>query len=397
MHTRALLPRLSLRVSALALTAVLAGCSTLPRDGPSGGSVNAGATTADALGSYALVPLTYAVTERIRAVPPQFFGTLALASSDQPADIIGEGDTLAISIFDPSGSLFGGSLGASSANRAATLQGGNQNFTGVVVDRAGNVAVPFGGPVRVQGLTSTQAAAAIRRSLVGKVANPQVLVSVAGNVSNTVNVLGDVRQPGRAPLGVNSDRILDVIAAAGGSARTNDDLIISIQRNGETFTAPLTAVTTQFVENVRLQRGDVVNVQYKPRRISTFGALNAVTQIDMPAGPMTLTGAMSRVGGLNTNTANPRRVLVFRFERPEVAQALGISQPAMPRGVPVVYELDFNDAANVFAATNMEIMPEDVIYVPLAGAAEMRKFFEVVQSLTRVVYDVSVTSTLNND
>lgn len=397
MHTRALLPRLPLRVSALALTAVLAGCSTLPRDGPSGASVNAGASTPEALGSYALVPLTYEVTERIKAVPPQFFGTLALASSDQPADVIGEGDTLAISIFDPSGSLFGGSLGASSANRAATLQGGSQNFNGVVVDRAGNVAVPFGGQVRVQGLTSTQAAAAIRRSLVGKVANPQVLVSVAGNVSNTVNVLGDVRQPGRAPLGVNSDRILDVIAAAGGSARTNDDLIISIQRNGETFTAPLTAVTTQFVENVRLQRGDVVNVQYKPRRISTFGALNAVTQIDMPAGPMTLTGAMSRVGGLNTNTANPRRVLVFRFERPEVAQALGISQPATPRGVPVVYELDFNDAANVFAATNMEIMPEDVIYVPLAGAAEMRKFFEVVQSLTRVVYDVSVTSTLNND
>ena len=397
MHTRALLPRLPLRVSALALTAVLAGCSTLPRDGPSGASVNAGATTPEALGSYALVPLTYEVTERIKAVPPQFFGTLALASSDQPADVIGEGDTLAISIFDPSGSLFGGSLGASSANRAATLQGGSQNFNGVVVDRAGNVAVPFGGQVRVQGLTSTQAAAAIRRSLVGKVANPQVLVSVAGNVSNTVNVLGDVRQPGRAPLGVNSDRILDVIAAAGGSARTNDDLIISIQRNGETFTAPLTAVTTQFVENVRLQRGDVVNVQYKPRRISTFGALNAVTQIDMPAGPMTLTGAMSRVGGLNTNTANPRRVLVFRFERPEVAQALGISQPATPRGVPVVYELDFNDAANVFAATNMEIMPEDVIYVPLAGAAEMRKFFEVVQSLTRVVYDVSVTSTLNNN
>ena len=160
MHTRALLPRLPLRVSALALTAVLAGCSTLPRDGPSGASVNAGATTPEALGSYALVPLTYEVTERIKAVPPQFFGTLALASSDQPADVIGEGDTLAISIFDPSGSLFGGSLGASSANRAATLQGGSQNFNGVVVDRAGNVAVPFGGQVRVQGLTSTQAAAA---------------------------------------------------------------------------------------------------------------------------------------------------------------------------------------------------------------------------------------------
>ena len=388
--TRTILP--------LAIVAILGGCSSLPRDGPSGASVNAGATTASALGSYALVPLTYEVTERMKQVPPQFFGTLAAGSSDQPADVIGEGDTLAISIFDPSGSLFGGTLGSgsSSSRTNTTLSGGNQALPGAVVDRSGSVAIPFGGQVRVQGLTSTQAASAIRRSLVGKVANPQVLVSIAGNASNPVNVLGDVRQPGRAPLGVNSDRILDVIAAAGGSARTTDDLTISIQREGQTYTAPLSAVTTEFGENVRLQRGDVVNVQYKPRRFSTFGGLNAVAQVDMPAGPMTLTGAMSKVGGLNTNTANARRVLIFRFERPEVAQALGISQPATPRGVPVVYELDFSDAANVFAATNMQVMPEDVIYVPLAGAAEMRKFFEVVQSLTRVVYDVSVTSTLNN-
>ncbi|WP_336979491.1 polysaccharide biosynthesis/export family protein [Brevundimonas nasdae] len=389
--TRTILP--------LAIVAILGGCSTLPRDGPSGASVNAGATTASALGSYALVPLTFEATERMKQVPPQFFGSLAAGSSEQPADVIGEGDTLAISIFDPSGSLFGGTLGAGSASgrNTATMSGGNQALPGATVDRSGSVTIPFGGQVRVQGLTSTQAAAAIRRALVGKVANPQVLVSIAGNASNTVNVLGDVRQPGRAPLGVNSDRILDVIAAAGGSARTTDDLTISIQREGRTYTAPLSAVTTEFGENVRLQRGDVVNVQYKPRRFSTFGGLNAVAQVDMPAGPVTLTGALSKVGGLNTNTANARRVLIFRFERPEVAQALGINQPATPRGVPVVYELDFSDAANVFAATNMEVMPEDVIYVPLAGAAEMRKFFEVVQSLTRVVYDVSVTSTLNNN
>lgn len=382
--TRTILP--------LAIVAILGGCSTLPRDGPSGASINAGATTPQAMGSYALVPLTFEVTERIKQVPLQFFGTLASASSEQPVDIIGEGDTLAISIYDPSGSLFGG---GSASSRAASIEGGSQALPGAVVDRSGSVSVPFAGQIRVQGLTSTQAAAAIRRALVGKVANPQVMVAIAGNVSNSVNVLGDVRQPGRVPVGVNRDRILDVIAAAGGSARSVDDLTISIQRDGRTYTAPLSAVTTQFAENVRLQRGDVINVQYKPRRFSTFGALNAVTQGDMPAGPMTLTGAMSKVGGLNTNTANARRVMVFRFERPEVAQALGINQPTTPRGVPVVYELNFNDAASVFAATNMEVMPEDVIYVPLAGAAEARKFFEFVQSVTRVVYDVSVTSALN--
>ena len=325
--TRTILP--------LAIVAILGGCSTLPRDGPSGASINAGATTPQAMGSYALVPLTFEVTERIKQVPPQFFGTLASASSEQPVDIIGEGDTLAISIYDPSGSLFGG--GGSASSRATSIEGGSQALPGAVVDRSGSVSVPFAGQIRVQGLTSTQAAAAIRRALVGKVANPQVMVAIAGNVSNSVNVLGDVRQPGRVPVGVNRDRILDVIAAAGGSARSVDDLTISIQRDGRTYSAPLSAVTTQFAENVRLQRGDVINVQYKPRRFSTFGALNAVTQGDMPAGPMTLTGAMSKVGGLNTNTANARRVMVFRFERPEVAQALGITQPATPRGVPGVY------------------------------------------------------------
>ena len=126
-----------------------------------------------------------------------------------------------------------------------------------------------------------------------------------------------------------------------------------------------------------------------PTLIHVFSVGNAGTQ--------TMTVAVRALATNKLGRANARRVMVFRFERPEVAQALGITQPATPRGVPVVYELNFNDAASVFAATNMEVMPEDVIYVPLAGAAEMRKFFEVVQSLTRVVYDVSVTSTLNND
>ena len=374
------------KILSLTIVAILGGCSTLPRDGPSGASVNAGATTPDHLGSYALVPLSYEVTERIKAVPPQFFGSLATAGSEQPVDVIGEGDTLAVSIYEPSGSLFG-----------TALTGGAQALPGLVVDGAGSVAIPFAGAVRVAGLTSTQAAAAIRRALVGKVANPQVTVAVAGNVSNTINVLGEVRQPGRVPLRVNGDRVLDVLAAAGGSIRPTEDLTISIQRGGQTYTAPLSAVTTEFGENVRLQRGDLINVRYKPRRFSTFGALNAVAQVDMPAGPMTLTGAMSKVGGLNTATANPRRVLIFRFERPEVAQALGVTQPPTPQGVPIVYELDFHNAANVFAASNMQVRPEDVIYVPLAGAAEARKFFEFVQSITRVVYDVSVTSSLNLD
>ncbi|WP_278069848.1 polysaccharide biosynthesis/export family protein [Brevundimonas sanguinis] len=374
--------------ASLLIVALLAGCSTLPRDGPSGRNVVQGASSPERAGDYALIDLDFALSERLKAAPPPSFSTLALASSDAPTDVIGVGDTLAVSVFEPGGALFGGG-----SNNAGSS--GNQTLPPLVVNRNGAVPIPFAGEVNVQGLTPTQASAAVRRALIGKVANPQVIVTIAGNTSNAVTVLGEVRNPGRQPLTSNHNRILDVIAAAGGPSRSLYDIDVRIQRDGKTYAAPMSVVTTEFNENVRLQRGDQVNLVYKPRRFSSFGAFNAVARSELPSGPLTLAEALSGVGGLDSNLANARSVLVFRFERPEVAQALGIQQPVTSRGVPVVYRLNLNEGEGFFIASNFQMQPDDVIYAPRAGAAEMRKFFEFVQSITRVVYDVSVTSTLN--
>ena len=66
------------------------------------------------------------------------------------------------------------------------------------------------------------------------------------------------------------------------------------------------------------------------------------------------------------------------------------------RGVPVVYRLNLEEASGFFTANSFIIQPDDTIYVPRATAAEVRKFFEFVQQITRVVYDISVTNTLQN-
>lgn len=377
--------------ASLMIFALLAGCSTLPRDGPSGSGVVKSASTSERQGDYAMVDLDFALSERLKATPARSFSTLALASSDAPTDIIGVGDTLAVSIFEPSGSLFG------ARSSGTSVQSGNQSLPPLVVDRNGAIAVPFAGAVSVQGMTPAQASAAVRRALIGKVGNPQVIVTLADNASNAVTVLGEVREPGRKPLAANSDRILDVIAAAGGSSRSVYDITVRIQRGGQTYSAPMSIVTTEFNENVRLQRGDQINLVYQPRRFSSFGAFNAVARSELPPGPLTLAEALSGVGGLDSNLADAKSVLVFRFERPEVAQALGIQQPSTPRGVPVVYRLNLNEGSGFFIASNFQIEPDDIIYAPRSGAAEARKFFEFVQSVTRVVYDVSVTSSLNVD
>lgn len=367
----------------------LAGCSTLPSDGPTARALNAGSTGQDFAGAYAVVDLDYATVERIKAATPARDGSLAAAGGTAPSDVIAIGDTLAIAVFEPGGTLFGGQ---SASGRTSS---GGASLPPVVVDRNGAAGVPFAGAVPVAGLTGPQAAEAVRRALIGKVGAPQVVVSIAASPSNAVTVLGEVRNPGRAPLSVGADRILDVIAAAGGTARPVEDIEVAVQRDGQTFTAPLSIVTSTFGENIRLTRGDQVNLRLQPRRYSTFGALGAVSQIDMGAGSLPLGAALSRAGGLDTNTADARSVLVFRFERPEVATALGLTQPATVRGVPVVYRLNLADPAGVFTAGNFPVQPDDVLYVPRSGAAEARKFFDFVQSITRVIYDISVTSALS--
>lgn len=378
-------------LNALAITALLAGCSTLPRDGPSGRAVERGAMQATA--PYTIMDLTVGAAEAIKNLPPRFGGTLAAGGADVPArTVIGPGDVLGVSIFEPGGALFGGGGGTSSTVRSAA-----QTLPALTVDSEGRVQIPFAGAIPVAGLTSGEASGAIRRALVGKVANPQVVVSIVENTFNTVTVLGEVRQPGRAPLSSNANQLIDVIAARGGVSRPTEDVQVVIQRNGQTLSAPLSSVFTRFDENIRLQRGDQINLVYHPRRFSTFGAMGAVSLIEMPAGVMSLTDAISRVGGLDTNSANARSVLVFRFERPEVAAALGVSQPAQSRGVPVVYRLNLEEAQGFFIANDFEIQPDDVLYVPRSGSAELGKFFTLVRTLSGVVYDISVTNTLSSN
>jgi polysaccharide export outer membrane protein len=379
-------------LTALVVVAGLGGCSTIPRDGPTGSAVESGASSDMVSGDYVIVDLDYLTSERIRQEPRQFLGTLTGGESDDVGGLIGAGDTLSVSIFEPGGNLFGSGSGG-----ATSVRSGNQTLPSISVSQSGTVAIPFAGQIQVAGMTTSEAANAIRRGLVGKVGNPQVMVTIAENNFNTVTVLGEVRQPGRAALSTNTNRIVDVIASRGGVARPPEDVMVVIRRGGQTFSAPLTVVTSDFEENVRLARGDQVNLVYTPRHFSTFGALGAVARVEMGAGSLSLAGAISRVGGLDTNSANARSVLVFRFERPEVAAALGLTQAATARGVPVVYRLNLEEAEGLFIANNFEIEPDDIFYVPRSGSAELGKFFTLVRTITGAIYDISVTNALRNN
>ena len=382
-------------IAVVALAALVSACANLPADGPSGRSVvrNAGVETSGL--TYGIVDLDFALSERIKQAAPVAETSLAALANSVTADTINIGDVLQVSIYDPSGTLFGSRT--VSASTAASVSGGNQTLPSLVVDRDGTVAIPFGGAVRVQGLTAREASAAVLRSLRGKVANPQAIVTVADSPANGIVVLGEVRTPGRARVQPGAENLLDAIAAAGGPNRNIDDIVVTVNRSGTTYEAPLRKVLSSFDQNIRLRRGDQVNLVYQPRRYTSFGALGRVSQLEMPSGTLTLTGALGQLGGLNGTVADAKSVLVFRYERPEVAALAGATAPATSRGVPVVYRLNLAEPAGFFVANNFVVQPDDVLFVPPSNVAEMRKFFEFVRSITGIVYDISVTSTLTRD
>ena len=376
------------RLWLLAVFLTMAGCGSVPRDGPTGGSVER-LDSGYLEGGYKILDLDYRASQIISQIAPGTLADLSPISSTAELDRLGEGDVIAITVFEPGGGLFGDSRGIVVSNAPETIPR-------IVIDRSGNIDIPFAGPVAVSGLTTREAAAVIQQALLRKTADPQVVVSLVSNVSNTVTVIGEVRSAGLFPVGVQNDTLLDVIAASGGPTRPTADLEVILLRNGTAAAAPLDTVLGDPRQNIRVSPRDQIRIVYRPRTFSTFGSFAKIAQNDIGEGQLTLAGAISRSGGLLDRKADASSVLLFRFERAEVAKALGIESSDSLEMVPVIYRLDMSDPSSFFVANNFRIQNDDLLYVPQADLAEMQKFFEFVRSATQVAFDVRAVGLTNN-
>ncbi|HVO69950.1 MAG TPA: polysaccharide biosynthesis/export family protein, partial [Aggregatilineaceae bacterium] len=86
------------------------------------------------------------------------------------------------------------------------------------IDNDGNLELVVGGKVHIAGLTMSEADQAIEAHLreAQVLRNPHVSVNVAESSSETVTVLGEVKNPGNYPLW-GEQRVSDAIALAGGA------------------------------------------------------------------------------------------------------------------------------------------------------------------------------------
>ncbi len=233
---------------------------------------------------------------------------------------IGQGDYVQVTIWEAaSGGLFSAPTNAQltgSGSRTATIPE-------QVVGPDGAITVPYAGRVQVRGRTPQQVEQAVVTALTGKAIEPQALVTVTKNIANTVTVVGEVTGGARVPLTTRGDRILDVVASAGGTRAAAHETFVTLVRGPQSVRIPMQALLISPAENVFVRPGDVISVAKEPQTFTSAGATGQNSVVPFDSIGITLDQAIARAGGLSDTRADPGGVFVIRYERPEEYDQLG--------------------------------------------------------------------------
>jgi polysaccharide export outer membrane protein len=379
------------------LSVVFAGCGVIPKDGPTGEEVRAGAEVqlSDASNvSYAIVKLSPTVvkhTQRVVLAPVLFRSNVR--SAGLPDVRVGPGDTITVTIFEAqAGGLF-------VPAQPGTTTGNFVELPAQQVERSGRISVPYAGEIVAVGRTPAEIQADIENKLRTRAIEPQAVITINSRQSDEVSVLGEVNLPTRFPLEPGGTRILNAIARAGGARNPGYESVVTLQRRGRVDQALLSSIVTNPSYNVNLTPGDVVYVSREPRHFLVFGATPApggslgvqTRRVPFETENLTLADGIAKAGGLENLRADPTSVFLFRRESKRLLAGMGVDVSKYKEPlVPTVYLADFSDTQGFFLAHSFYMRNDDIIFVADSPSVDLIKFLDVVRSVANTVTDVAI-------
>lgn len=195
------------------------------------------------------------------------------------------------------------------------------------VSESGVISYPLVGSVQLGGLTISEAEKKIADALRtgGFVKVPQVNIVLRQVRGNQVAVLGQVSRPGRFPLETFNTRVSDMLAAAGGTTPTGDDvLIITGQRDGKPFRKvidiPALFLNEKSEEDILVAAGDTLYVNKAPM-FYIYGEAQRPGPYRIERG-MTVMQALAQGGGPTARGSQNRLRLHRRDASGKVVEAV---------------------------------------------------------------------------
>ena len=359
----------------LVCASALGGCGFIPMAGPASLDIKSENTTSL---PFAVVKLTPAVLQVLEKHEPDGLPG-ALRDARPPSSIrFGIGDIVSVTIFEAAaGGLF-------VPLEAGVRPGNFVNLPDQAVDNDGNITIPYAGAVRAAGRTNVQIQDDILQRIKKRAIDPQVVVTSSQQRSSLVSVFGEVKAPVRFPMPASGaqDRITDAITRAGGISGAGWETWVVLERAGKRVTVPFANLVYWPSTNIFVQPGDRLYLYREPMKFLAFGATGQQGEFNLDAWRINLTQAVAKAGGLLDLQADPGSVFVYRREPVEVARQLGVdcSKFEGTGGVPIVFNVSFQDPAGYFLSTKMQMRPFDVIYAANAPQVDVTKVLSFINS-----------------
>jgi polysaccharide biosynthesis/export protein len=374
---------------AIVVAALLPACSLLPGTGPKSDAVEGNATA----GVRSAAPLPYALVD-VTADTIGFLSQPNLVTFKgefpdkraKPEQVVGVGDVLNISIFEAApGGLF-------TPGQAAGARPGNfVDLPAQAVDQKGSIYVPYAGEIPAAARTIPDIQQAIVARLRNRAIEPQVVVSLNQQHSSVVSVLGDVNTPGVLALNSVGERLLALIARAGGPKFEAIESYVTLQRDGKRVKVLLSRVVHDPRENIFIRPNDVI---FLTRESPTFTALGALNQnvfgfnseIPFDVETLTLAQAMGKAGGLNDNQSDPAELYVYRYEQRHYLEKLGVDTTRFTSDmIPTIYHLNLRDPSGMLLASAFQMKIKDVMYVANAKVVDYYKLLLLINNTATAV------------
>jgi polysaccharide biosynthesis/export protein len=372
------------RLLILALSVLLPGCSLLPATGPTSDAVNDNATASVRSNTalpYALVDIS---PETIGFLSQPNLVSFQGAFTDKrpkPVQVAGIGDVLNVAVFESApGGLF------TPPTTAGARPGNFVDLPPQAVDQRGNIRVPYAGDIQAANRTLPAIEQEIVFRLQKRALEPQVVVSLGEQHSTVVSVLGDVNTPGALSLNSVGERLLQVIARAGGPKFEAIESYVTLQRDGKRVRVLLSRVVQDPRENIFIRPSDVIFITRESPTFTALGALNQNvfgfnSEISFDTETLTLAQAIGKAGGLNDQQSDAAEVFVYRHEDRSFLQKLGIdTNRFIYDRIPTIYHLNLRDPSGMLLASGFQIKSKDVMYVANAKVVDYYKLLTLINN-----------------
>jgi polysaccharide export outer membrane protein len=364
---------------ALALFALTSGCDLMPSDGPNANNVVA--RVSENLKPTAVMRVAMVgIDARIAQEAQAFYAPVAPSVPEAFRDSTnfgraGIGDVLRITLWEATDS----GIFSSKERKGAEVT--------VRVDVDGTIAIPYAGRFPVAGRRLSQIESEIVQRLKDQAVQPQATVMIENMISSSASVQGEVGKPGPYPILKPDQRVLDVLALAGGAKYPPYDTNVRLTRGNSTMSMSLQDVITQpNMYNVSISAGDTLLFTRLSQKFMAFGSVLQPGEQLFKRTPLSLSDALGQIAGLDSNRADAKGIYLFRREPVALARQYGVQLIAEDREtVPIVYQLDFKDPRSFFVMSNFPVVPNDIVYVSTAPLAELRNFLQILSGASATV------------